>query len=457
MAPNVVRAAAYQRVSSKEQEADRQREANRARAAREGWQLTEYEESLSASRFASKHGALNRAEYRQLVAAIRAALVDVLILWESSRGDRQLTGWSTLLDLCREYGVLIHITSEDYTYDVRKTRDWKALAEAGIDSALEVEKMSLRVRDGKRSRAAKGVPQGSVAYGLRRFWDPSRQKLNWDRDEPDPETGPVAARIIRAVGAGVAYGVIAATLDAEGVPAPKGGKWGRTSVRSIAKNPVYVRFGVVTEAESLKARARVTDAQRKGERPARQRYRYSMLMGCGKDECDGIIRGMLVHGWRTYYTCPRNHAQHGNTIAVDVADGYLDDRFINVLASDGMDLITGGDDSAAERFRTEAAGYRQQIAEAAASYAAGRIGIESLETITATLEPKARVAEKRAEEAGRPSAVAGLPDRNRVIVAERWATLTISARKAAVRALAPDLTLLPGADLPVSQRIILPE
>jgi hypothetical protein len=301
------------------------------------------------------------------------------------------------------------------------------------------------------------VPQGSVAYGLRRVWDPSRPKLNWVRDEPDPVTGPVAARIIRAVAAGVAYGEIAAALDDEGITSPKGGAWGRTSIRSVAMNPVYVRFGVVTEAESVKARARVTDAQRKGERPARQRYRYSMLMGCGKDGCDGVIRGMLVHGFRQYYTCPRNHAQRGNTIAVDVADRYLDERFINVLASDGMDLFIGGDDSAVERYRTEAAGYRQRIAEAAVSFAAGRVGIESLEAITATLEPKAEAAEKHAEDAGRPSAIAGLPDRNRAIVAARWEALTISARKAAVRALAPGLILLPGADLAVSERIILPD
>lgn len=455
-----VRGAAYQRVSTKDQEAGRQNEGNRATAARNGWQLAEYEEALSASRFAGRAGGANRKEYRRLLADVRAGQIDVLILWESSRGDRQLTGWSTLLDAYREHGVLIHVTSEDYTYDVSKARDWKALAEAGIDSALESEKMSMRVTDGKRSRAAKGVPQGSIAYGLRRIWDPAKPKLNWLRDEPDPETGPVAARIVREVARGDGYGDICARLNAEKIPPPsisrgrrhKAAQWNRTTITRIAGNPAYARFGVVTEEESLKARRRVTDAMRKGERPGRQTYRYSQLMKCSL--CGGLVRGVTLRG-EARYMCPADHGGHGNSIPAAAADDFLDAVAVEFIATRAAELVTRTDGTEAARHRTEAAGHRQKIREATESYNNDRIGIAELEDIRRFRLAKAEAAEKHAADAELPSELSGLPDDDRAVVAARWESLTVAARKAAVRVIMPDLTLLPGRrTVPADQRVI---
>ena len=69
---------------------------------------------------------------------------------------------------------------------------------------------------------------------------------------------------------------------------------------------------------------------------------------------------------------------------------------------------------------------------------------------------KAQDARKRAEKLATPSPLAGLPDENYDLVAERWEALTIGARKAAVKIIMPDLTLMPGRqgeDVPVQQRI----
>lgn len=455
-----MRAAAYQRVSTKDQEADRQNEANRAAAARSGWGLTEYEEKLSASRFAGKGGGADRKQYRQLLADIIAGLVDVLILWEASRGDRQLAGWATLLDLCRKHGVLIHVTAEDYTFNPAKARDWKSLAEAGIDSAYESEKISMRVTDGKRSRAAKGVPQGSIAYGLRRIWDPTRPRLNWLRDEPDPDTGPVAGRIIREVGRGDSYAAICGRLNAEGIDPPsvtrgrrhQAARWNATTITRIAANPAYAKFGVVTEAESLRARQRVTDAQRKGERPGRQVYRYSQVVRCSL--CGGIVRGVMLRG-EALYRCPADHGGRGNGIPAAAADDFIDAVAIEFITTRAAELITATDGTAAARHRTEAAGHREKITEAVASYNADRLGIGELEDIRRFRLAKAEAAEKRARAAELPAELSGLPDDDRAVVAERWDALPVAARKAAVRVIMPGLTLLPGRrDVPADERII---
>lgn len=451
------RAAAYQRVSSGDQSIERQNTANREAASRHGWALTEYADSLSASRFAGSKGGASRADWQRLRADIADGQIDVLVLWESSRGDRQLAGWATLLDTCRRFGVLIYVTNEDYTYDVTKARDWKALAEAGIASAMESEMISVRVKSGKEDGRVAGRPQGSVAWGLVRSWDPSKPKRNWMADEPHPDHAPTVRRIILAAGDGDGWSAIAAALNADGITAPKGGQWWPASVQRIAGNPVYAQFGVVTEGESMKARARLADPARKGERPARMTYRYSGAMRCGS--CGDIIRGRLLPSGRTDYYCPANHggsrwANSGNSVPCAEADAYLDGLAVEFITTRAAELVTSADDSAAARWSTEAAGYRTQMAEAAASFAAGRIDMAQLEVVTATLKPKAEAAEAKAKDAALPGALSGLPDETQAVVAARWNSLTLAARKAALRVIMPAATLQPGRGAPVTERVI---
>ena len=47
-----------------------------------------------------------------------------------------------------------------------------------------------------------GRPQGSIPYGIRRVRDPEQTRHAFVRDEPHPDTGPVAARIVAGRGRG---------------------------------------------------------------------------------------------------------------------------------------------------------------------------------------------------------------------------------------------------------------
>jgi site-specific DNA recombinase len=103
-------AAMYARVSTTDQSLARQYEENRAAAARYGWEVTEYEDpGESASRFARGNGGAKRKQWGKLLADLAAGRIDVLILWEVSRGDRQLATWAQLLDTCRKHGAGIYI------------------------------------------------------------------------------------------------------------------------------------------------------------------------------------------------------------------------------------------------------------------------------------------------------------------------------------------------------------
>src|SRR5258707_13672162 len=135
---DVITAALYQRVSTTDQALGRQYEENRAAVARHGWRAVEYEDpGQSASRFARPGGGASREQWGRLLADLAAGKIGVLVLWEASRGDRQLAGWAQLLDTCRKHGVLIPITSQDHTYDLSRAREWRTRAEARSDRPYE--------------------------------------------------------------------------------------------------------------------------------------------------------------------------------------------------------------------------------------------------------------------------------------------------------------------------------
>jgi site-specific DNA recombinase len=464
---DTVRAALYQRVSSRDQSAARQAAENLAACEMRGWQPTVYvDDGLSASRFAGRKGGAARADHVRLRADIAAGRIDMVVFWEVSRGDRQLTGWSGLLDACRATGTLIYITSEDAVYDVRTPRDWKALAEAGIDAVLESEKLSMRIKSGKAEGVREGRPQGSVAFGIHRVRDPERTKRAFIRDEPDPETGPVVQEIIRRVGDREAYVDIARSLNARGVRSPKGGEWTRTSIVRIADNPAYVAAGVVTQSESNAARARISEGRGQGsgsgERPNAAKLRYSGTMKCS-------ICGEPVQGHCPYYAPAGRYQCKGTKHAVRTAKGtaWIDaaraDEWLDHLAIEWLSqplalaLLEAGDDAGARQALDEAEGYDLQVRQAKAEAESGNLDPDELMMKIAAVKGWARKAEearKRAEQLATPSPLAGLPDEDRAVVEAHWEALSLGARKAAVRVIMPNMVLLPGGqDVPVDQRI----
>src|SRR5262249_19147180 len=156
----------------------------------------------------------------KLLADLGAGQLDVLVLWESSRGDRTPQSWMALLSRCQERGVRIRVTSHERTYDMRIARDWKALAEDGIDSAYESEKTSVRLRRAVAAGAAAGRPHGKVIYGYERVYDPTTRELVEQREHPT--RGPIAREIITRAAKGEAIGAIVKDLNSRGVPSPGG-------------------------------------------------------------------------------------------------------------------------------------------------------------------------------------------------------------------------------------------
>lgn len=254
-------AAIYDRVSKdttgRQRSVEEQEEANRNAAEALGWVITSEgvftDNDRSASRFAKK----SRPGWADCRAAILAGRYPCLILWEVSRGDRDDLGWIEFLHSCRELGVLIHITSHGHTYDPRKRRDYKTLAEEGLDSADESEKISVRIRRNVESYALKGHPHGYAPFGYARDYEVDRHgRRRLVRQYPDyalrTVTGMdgatvtysqagVVEEIARRLLAGETCKALAAEFNWRGIPTSRNTDrgWADDTVRKIALNPTY--------------------------------------------------------------------------------------------------------------------------------------------------------------------------------------------------------------------------
>ena len=210
----------------------------RDRADAEGWTvLREYQDGVSASRHATK----KRDQWPELLAEIDAGQGDVLWLWESSRGDRKLSTWARLLEDCRDRAVRIYVETHGRLYDMANSRDWRTLADDGVDNEAETNKTSERVLRAMTANATAGKVHGRVPYGYRREYTiDQRGQRKLVGQVPDEIEAPVVVGIYADIEAGVPLLAITRRLNAQGVPTRTGAKWSMTQVRTIAMNRAYI-------------------------------------------------------------------------------------------------------------------------------------------------------------------------------------------------------------------------
>lgn len=391
----------------------------------------------SASRYATKP----RPDYAELLQHIRAGKCEMLGLWESSRGSRDLAEWVALLDLCRKTGTLIRVISHHRTYDVRVRRDWKSLADDGVDAADESEKISERVTRGKRMAAASGRPAGRLTYGYTREYDSAgtfvRQVIN-------PEQAAVIREIVQAVRNGESLYGLARALNARGLTAPEGGKWQSAHMGRIASNPAYAALrvhqgevigkadwpAILTEIQHYSVLAMLQAPGRRVSRGTALRWPLSGVPLCGKCE----IGRLRVHrgGAARTYNCPECQRTSINATALD---DFVEGMVLKRLRKpDTLDAFRGApDDSALLAAQTQERELRERMDSHYDAAAAGRLSQAGLTSMEARLLPA--IAEASAK-VRRLSAPAPLRELEGIDVAGTWDDgLTVAMRRAVIEAM----------------------
>lgn len=439
MTPTPQRAGVYGRQSrGKAKSIAEQVTAGVAVASKEGWDVVDtYQDGSSASRYARK----SRENWKRALGDITAGRLDILILWEASRGDRNNTTWNVLLDLCREKDVFIYVIEDERLYNVRNNRDWETLARSGITSAVESDKTSGRVKRGQSGAAKDGRPShGRTPYGYRRTYDPASGELVGQ--EPDPETAPVVREIFRRIASGEAISTIVKDFNERQVPTTaKAVKWYRVRVRDIAMNRAYAGERVYNDKISkgiwpalveperfYTVRQILTDPARSTTRPGRQKHLLSYL---GTTPCGGQLTAV-----RSRYRCIEDGCI---TIVQEETDRIVTAAILGRIARpdtyEALRREGTESDRSVQDARNEVATLSAQLDDWRRSAIEGKTTPESLAAIEAGLSAKIREAQRRSEHSGISPALRQFLDPAQD-VSTRWDSTPLPAKRDIIRALA---------------------
>lgn len=196
----------------------------RAVCEREGWPVGEVLEDndIGASRWSGK----DRPAYRRLAEVLRPG--DVLVTWEASRAQRDLTAYAELRDLCAALGVLWNYKGR--THDLNKSEDRFT---TGLDALLaerEADEIRDRVLRSLRANAAEGKPHGKIAYGYRAVRDPQTGLI------VSREIDPEAAQWIREMTERVLKGESLRAILKDVNPRA-GQKWYSSTISKMLRSP----------------------------------------------------------------------------------------------------------------------------------------------------------------------------------------------------------------------------
>lgn len=459
--------------SGRERSIDEQHADNRRAADTHGWLLGEaYRDTGSASRYASN----GRDGYDRLTEDLQHGRfdADVLVLWESSRGSRRVGEWVTLIELCEDRGVHIHVTTHGRTYDPGNGRDRRSLLEDAVDSEYESSKLSGRAKRAAAANAAAGKPHGHIPYGyLRRYDERTRQLI---AQEPEPDEAAVVRELYERIRRGHSLRGIAADFAGRGVRTRSGKPFSAQHLRSIATRRVYIGQrvhkgqvtdgqwdGIVDRATWLAVQRILSAPERVTTRPGRARHLLSMIAVC--DVCGGPLsarnnghdpdRGVE-------YQCHRSgHVR----VSYDALNTVAEAAMLTYLARpDNVERLTAADDDSGElrRLRDDIAGVRAELDDLADQVGRGELSA----TLAARAEPairrRLRAAEEREAQLSTPAVLRGLMSPG-ADVARRWEAAPMSTKREVARLLlAPDVlgqlrvtrSPTPGHRPPIEQRIV---
>jgi site-specific DNA recombinase len=462
---------------------------NREACAAAGWSVYDvYSETGSASRYARRR----REEWPRLLRDLQAGRFGVVVLWESSRGDRTLATWVQFLDLCMDHDVLIHITSDDRTYDMSNAHDYRELANDGVDARHESEKTHKRVSRTVRAQAAAGKPHGKIPFGYRREYehvsDPeTTRQVRVVHQVPHEHRAALVREMATRTLAGEPLNAIAKDLNARGEPTPTGIPWDLSRIRGILLNPAIAGQRVFQgeilgeaawpailaepdeDATDTFARleAKLRDPRRRTSVDGSVKHLLTNIAICGyggdldwpaaltqaqaASVCGATFRWIKNRNTPSY-DCRAHHH-------VSCAESFLDEKITDML------LLRLAQPDAAEVFarpdpRGDTATARREVATLRARLdrfyrqaAKGTLSDTGLARIEAELLPEIATWEKRAKPAPRSVVVARLLGAHDIRAC--WEDLLITQQREAIRALLTPVVIGVGRERnrPVHQRV----
>jgi DNA invertase Pin-like site-specific DNA recombinase len=426
--------------------------------AEQGWMLAgTWKDRTSASRFATK----DRDDWDALRTELDAGAIDVIVLWETSRGSRTLTAWSQLLDACREHRVKIHIVNHDRTYDPRRSSDWKNLADDGVDAAHASDVASEAILRGVAGSALDGKPHGRIPFGYeRRVWFEGSPKVKMIEQSLHPVHSILVRKIIERVASREPLVKIVRDLNGRGIPSPRESRWSSDTVRHLVRNPAYIGQrshngeltaatwpGIVPEPMWRAANDLLDEPGRKTSQPGGLRHLLAYIGTC---PC-GVGR------WSAYRASRINRAYRCRedgcvSILSAPADEYVTMVVIRRLCRpDARDLFAP-DNTASAAAKKRLVALTAELNAARASFAApGGISAEALALKEQAMASPIADAQRQSRPAGAPLALLELMDAaefGEAHVRPVWDRLSLPAKRNVITTLCESIVLGPRTGAP---------
>jgi DNA invertase Pin-like site-specific DNA recombinase len=112
-----------------------------------------------------------------------------------------------------------------------------------VKSHLDLARIMRNYKVGMANRVRKGLPSGSLAYGLEKVRDEIVNGFRIQEYRFDKEKVKVVKRIVKEyLDLGLGMWKISQRLNVEGIPSSEGKKWGRSAIKCILNNPSYAGY-----------------------------------------------------------------------------------------------------------------------------------------------------------------------------------------------------------------------
>ncbi len=270
---------------------------------------------------------------------------DILVLWESSRAQRDLEEYVQLRKLCVERDVRLSYSGR--LLDLSRGDDRFSSAIDAVVAERESELLRERILRGKRSAAEAGRPSGKPPWGYRQRVDPDTQvpvPCTW---EPDPVEAPRVREAARRFLAGEGQLAITNWLQStEGWHPSSRRAWYR-ALLNPALAGLRVHLGkvagegmwtpILTQEQHYEMVNRANAIKlafgRQGTSGPEPKYLLSGIAMCGEPGCDLTLdrkatKNSSTGGRISSYACPRGHV----SILVDELDREIEDHILEQLA-----------------------------------------------------------------------------------------------------------------------------
>jgi DNA invertase Pin-like site-specific DNA recombinase len=228
-APPATRAALYARYSSDNQRRtsiDDQLRLARERCAAEGWHIAaeHVDEEISAATPVEQRPG-SRALYQDAM----AGRIDVVVIEALDRLARNLGDQERVVERLEYRGVRIVGTSDGYDSAVEGREIARGVR--GLLNAQYLRDLAKKTHRGLAGQFGRGLHVGGLQYGYRSTAAAGGEGRVL---QVDAAQAAVVVRIFEAFAAGESTRAIAHRLNADGVPAPRGGTWAVSCIQGSA-------------------------------------------------------------------------------------------------------------------------------------------------------------------------------------------------------------------------------